>query len=327
MTYSIVIPVCNEGDNVMPLYTRVIAVLETFDKPFELIFVDDGSSDGTFGLLQEIASVDHRVVVLKMCRNFGQTAALAAGFDHATGEYVIAMDGDLQDQPEDIPVLLEKMEEGYDIVSGWRREREENVLLRKIPSRCANWLIAKISGVAIHDFGTTFKVYRRELLQRIPLYAQQHRFIPALASAFTTAICEVPIRNRPRVNGSSHYGITRVFPVLLDIITIRFLLNYMSRPMHVFGGSGLTGIVSGLLLSAFLAYEKFINQVALFDKHGPALLFASVLFLGGIQLLALGLLGELQVRHFYQGTGRQTQYMISRVLRNSVADPSTQSAK
>jgi len=325
--YSVVVPLFNEQQNVMPLYTRLTAVLEGMNAAFELIFIDDGSSDGTFDLLKEISSLDHHVAVLRMRRNFGQTAALAAGFDHATGEYVIAMDGDLQDQPEDIPVLLEKMMEGeYDIVSGWRREREENLLLRRIPSRCANWLIAKLTGVNIHDFGTTFKVYRRELLQQIPLYAQLHRFIPALASAFSTSICEVPVRNMRRLSGKSHYGIGRVLPVLLDLITIKFLLHYMTRPMHIFGTLGLSAIAGGLLLASALAYEKFVYQVSVFDKHGPALLFASVLFLGGIQLLATGLLGELQVRYFYQGQGTRTLYMISKVLRSSAGGPSFNAA-
>lgn len=320
MKYSVVVPLFNEQQNVMPLYTRLAAVFEGANAPIELIFVDDGSSDGTFELLEEISSIDHRVVVLRMRRNFGQTAALAAGFDYATGEYVIAMDGDLQDQPEDIPSLLEKMEEGYDIVSGWRRGREENLLLRRVPSRVANWLLALLTGVHIHDFGTTFKVYRREVLLQIPLYGQMHRFIPALASAFSTSICEVPVRNSKRLSGKSHYGIARVLPVMLDLITLKFLLHYMMRPMHAFGALGLAGIGGGLLLAATLAYEKFTYHVAVFDKHGPAMLFASILFLGGLQLLATGLLGELQARHYYEGHGKRTLYMISKVLRRSPAD-------
>lgn len=314
MTYSVVVPFYNEQDNVMPLYTRLMAVMESTDS-FEMIFIDDGSTDGTFHLLSEISNIDRRVVVLRLRRNFGQTAALAAGFDHATGDYVIAMDGDLQDQPEDIPRLLAKLNEGYDIVSGWRK-REENFLLRKMPSRCANWLIAKLSGVPIHDFGTTFKVYRRELLAQVPLYAQFHRFIPALASSFSASICEVPVQQKRRAAGKSKYGIGRVFPVLLDLITIKFLLQYLNRPMHLFGSLGLIGITSGLTLAGILAYIKFGHGVAILEKHGPALLFASVLFLGGIQLLAIGLLGELQVRHHHQGAGRRTLYMIKNILRH-----------
>jgi glycosyltransferase involved in cell wall biosynthesis len=316
MTYSVVVPLYNEQDNVMPLYTRLTAVMENTESSYELIFIDDGSIDATFRLLSEISSVDQRVVVLRLRRNFGQTAALAAGFDHATGDYVIAMDGDLQDQPEDIPRLLEKLKEGYDIVSGWRT-REENLLLRRIPSRCANWLMAKLSGVPIHDFGTTFKVYRRDLLVQVPLYAQFHRFIPALASSFSASICEVPVEQKRRTSGKSHYGIGRIFPVLLDLITIRFLLQYLTRPMHLFGSLGLVGISCGLVLAGILAYVKFVHQVAILEHHGPALLFASVLFLGGIQLLAIGLLGELQVRHYHQGAGRRTLYMIKNILRSS----------
>src|SRR5262249_33092389 len=198
MTYSVVVPLYNEQDNVMPLYTRLTAVMENTESPFELIFVDDGSSDATFRFLSEISAGDQRIVVLRLGRHFGQTGALAAGFDHATGEYVIAMDGDLQDQPEDIPRLLEKLDEGYDIVSAWRR-REENFLLRRLPSRCANWFISKLSGVPIHDFGTTFKVYQRELLDQVPLYAQFHRFIPALASSFSASVCSFPVQQKRRL--------------------------------------------------------------------------------------------------------------------------------
>src|SRR5262252_2028013 len=193
--YSIVVPFHNEEDSVTTLYDRLKATMEQIGEPFELVFVDDGSSDRTYRLLEEIAAVDSRVLVVKLRRNFGQTSALAAGFDHAQGDFILAMDGDLQHDPADIPIFLEKIAEGYDIVSGWRKRRIDNLWLRRIPSRCANWLMAKLSGVDIHDFGTTFKAYRREVLEQVPLYGELHRFIPALASWHGATICEVPIKN------------------------------------------------------------------------------------------------------------------------------------
>src|SRR3974390_1093008 len=258
--YSIVVPLHNEQDNVTDLYDRLKAVMEANDEPFEMVLVDDGSIDGTFPLLKEIAAVDSRVTIVKLRRNFGQTAGLAAGFDHARGDYIIAMDGDLQHDPADIPMFLEKIAEGYDIVSGWRKNRVDNFWLRRIPSRCANWLMAKLSGVEIHDFGTTFKAYRREILEQVPLYGELHRFIPALASWYGASICEVPIRNVNRERGVSHYGISRTFRVFFDLITIRFLLKYLSRPLHFFGTFGMFSILAGVAIAGFLGVEKILNQ-------------------------------------------------------------------
>ncbi len=243
--YSIVVPLHNEQENVTDLYDRLKAVMEASGENFEIVLVDDGSPTGPFTLLREIAAVDSRVTVVRLRRNFGQTSALAAGFDHARGEYIIAMDGDLQHDPADIPLFLEKIEEGYDIVSGWRNRRIDNFWLRRLPSRCANWLMAKLSGVDIHDFGTTFKAYRREILEQVPLYGELHRFIPALASWHGATICEVPIRNVNRERGTSHYGISRTFRVFFDLITIRFLLRYLSRPLHFFGTLGMMSIFAG----------------------------------------------------------------------------------
>src|ERR1700683_1519110 len=247
--YSIVVPFQNEEENVTVLYARLKQVMEQIGDSFELVLVDDGSTDRTYKLLEEIAAVDSRVLVVKLRRNFGQTSALAAGFDHASSEFILALDGDLQHDPNDIPAFLEKLEEGYDVVSGWRKERIDNVVMRRIPSRCANWLMARLSGVDIHDFGTTFKAYRREVIQNIPLYGEMHRFIPALASWYGASICEVPIRNVNRERGRSHYGLGRTFRVFFDLLTIRFLLRYMSRPLHFFGGFGALGIVMGSFIS------------------------------------------------------------------------------
>ena len=243
--YSIVVPFHNEEENVTVLYARLKQAMEQVGEGFELVLVDDGSNDRTYKLLEEIAAVDSRVLVVKLRRNFGQTSALAAGFDHASGEFILAMDGDLQHDPNDIPAFIEKLEEGYDVVSGWRKERIDSFVMRRIPSRCANWLMARLSGVKIHDFGTTFKAYRHEVIQNIPLYGEMHRFIPALASWYGASICEIPIRNLNRERGKSHYGIGRTFSVFFDLLTIRFLLKYMSRPLHFFGGFGALGNAGG----------------------------------------------------------------------------------
>ncbi len=241
--YSIVVPFHNEEENVTILYARLKQVMEQVEESFELVLVDDGSNDRTYKLLEEIAAVDSRVLVVKLRRNFGQTSALAAGFDHASGEFILAMDGDLQHDPNDIPAFLEKLDEGYDVVSGWRKVRIDNFILRRVPSACANWIMARLSGVPIHDFGTTFKAYRREVIQNIPLYGEMHRFIPALASWYGASICEIPIRNVNRERGKSHYGLGRTFRVFFDLMTIRFLLKHMSRPLHFFGGLRRSGHV------------------------------------------------------------------------------------
>jgi glycosyltransferase involved in cell wall biosynthesis len=312
--YSIVVPFHNEEENVTEMYSRLKAVMESVGDSFELIFVDDGSRDRTFTLLRDIASVDSRVIVVRLRRNYGQTSALAAGFDNAKGEYVIAMDGDLQHDPADIPMFLEKVSEGYDIVSGWRKNRIDNFWLRRIPSRCANWVMAKLSGVDIHDFGTTFKAYRREILEQVPLYGELHRFIPALASWHGASICEVPIRNVNRERGTSHYGISRTFRVFFDLITIRFLLKYLGRPLHFFGTVGMLGILAGLGITGWLVVEKFVHHVPVMDAHGPLMVFGAVLLLAGLNLLAIGLLGELQVRHYHEPT-RRAPYSVDRVIR------------
>lgn len=312
--YSIVVPFHNEEENVTALYDRLKAVMEQVGESFELVLVDDGSRDRTYKLLEEVAAVDSRVLVVKLRRNFGQTSALAAGFDHAQGEFVLAMDGDLQHDPNEIPNFLEKLEEGYDVVSGWRKQRIDNFVLRRFPSRCANWLMAKLSGVDIHDFGTTYKAYRREVIQNIPLYGEMHRFIPALASWYGASICEIPIKNVHRERGKSHYGIGRTFRVFFDLLTIRFLLKYMTRPLHFFGSVGSLGIVGGGAISVLLLVLKLLGSQHVMDDHGPLFVIAAVAILAGIQMLAIGLLGELQVRHYHTGNHR-APYAVDRLVR------------
>jgi glycosyltransferase involved in cell wall biosynthesis len=313
--YSIVVPFHNEEENVTVLYARLKQVMEHVGDSFELVFVDDGSSDRTYKLLEEIAAVDSRVLVIKLRRNFGQTPALSAGFDHASGEFILAMDGDLQHDPNEIPNFIAKLNEGYDVVSGWRKERIDNLIMRRIPSRCANWIMSKFSGVDIHDFGTTFKAYRSEVIHNIPLYGELHRFIPALASWYGATICEIPIKNVNRVRGKSHYGISRTFGVFFDLLTIRFLIKYMGRPMHFFGGLGALSVLAGGFVSAWLLGIKlFYPHLSVMDQHGPLFVIAGILILAGIQLLATGLLGELGVNHYYSNI-HNTPYSIDRMVR------------
>jgi glycosyltransferase involved in cell wall biosynthesis len=311
-TVSIVVPFHNEEMNVIELYGRLQEVMEGLGCDYQLIFVDDGSTDRTYKLLEQLAEIDRRVTAIRLRRNFGQTAALAAGFANSTGEYVIAMDGDLQHDPAEIPVFLAKMEEGYDIVSGWRSRRVDNLLLRKIPSRCANWLMAKLSGVNIHDFGTTFKAYRGDLLRQLPLYGEMHRFIPALASAYGASICEVPIQNNHRKHGESHYNLSRTFRVFFDLMTIRFLLRYMSRPLHFFGRLGVINIIIGSAISLWLLVWKLVSGIDVMQQHGLLLTLATIQSLVGFQLVALGLLGELNVWQYFNPSARKT-YSISEV--------------
>ncbi len=311
--YSVVVPMHNEEAYVRPMYERLRAAMQRLPEPFELVFVDDGSSDATLSLLSELVRDDARVRVVRLKRNFGQTAALAAGFDHARGEIIIALDADLRSDPAEIPLLLDKLSEGYDLVSGWRRDRRHEGWLRTFPSHVANWLLAKFSGVAMRDFGTTFKAYRRELLRDLRLYGDQHRFIPALASWQGARIAEVPVSDSPREFGESHYGLERTARVLFDLITLRFLLHYLSRPLHFFGPAGLAGFLGGSAILFYLFIEKVIFGVHLFITHGPLMILGVLLFLSGMQLLAVGLIGEMLARTYFEGREKPV-YSVERIL-------------
>ncbi len=298
--YSVVVPFHDEQESVRELHSQLSAIMTGRFDPVEFVYVDDQSSDATPQILAQIAEQDPRVAVLRLKRNYGQTTALAAGFDYASGDIIISMDGDLQHDPADIPTMLGTMDStGSDIVSGWRQKRVDNFILRRLPSRIANWMMAKLSGVDIHDFGTTFKVYRREIIKDVPLYGEMHRFIPALAAWNGAKIVEVPIRNIVRPGGKSHYGISRTLRVFFDIITIRFLMRYMTRPLHFFGPPGLLGVFTGGAILAFLLLEKIFSHASIFVEHGPLLVMGMMLCLFGVQLLAVGLVGELLMRtHF-----------------------------
>jgi glycosyltransferase involved in cell wall biosynthesis len=302
---SVVIPIHNEEPSILPLYDRLTVVLEKVRRPYEIIFVDDASTDRSFDLLANLVETDPRLKVVRLRRNFGQTAALAAGFDESQGNIVISLDGDLQHAPEDIPALLEKIEEGYDIASGWRKNRLDNAVTRKIPSRIANWLMARASRVDLRDFGTTFKAYRAEILKDVNLYGELHRFIPALASFYGARIAEVPIRSMPRSNGGSHYGLSRTFRVMFDIFTIWFLLKYFTRPMHFFGKWGLASAGAGGVLLFALAVKKLWTGIDIIQEHGPLMLVGTLALLTGVVLFCTGLLGEVLTRTYFESQGRR----------------------
>src|SRR5580704_14888082 len=310
---SIVIPIHNEEPSLLPLYDRLTAVMEKVHKPYEILFVDDASTDRSFELLANLVELDPHLKVIRLRRNFWQTAALSAGFHESKGEVIIAMDGDLQHAPEDIPALLRKIDEGFDIASGWRKDRVDNTVMRKIPSRVANWLMAKASGMDLRDFGTTFKAYRAEVLKDVNLYGELHRFIPALASFYGARVAEVPIRNTPRLNGGSHYGIGRTFRVLFDILTVRFLLKYFTRPMHFFGTIGLAGVTTGSAALIYCAVRKFIFGFDIIQEHGPLMVLGSLLFLAGLMMFSLGLIGEVMIRIYFESQGRRI-YAIRDVI-------------
>src|SRR6185436_7937866 len=283
------------------------------------IFVDDHSSDSTPEILNELAKSDPRVVVIRLKRNYGQTVALAAGFDYAEGEVIISLDGDLQHDPADIPIMLAAFDEtGSDIVSGWRKNRVDNFFLRRAPSRAANWLMSKLSGVNIHDFGTTFKVYRKDTIKQIKLYGEMHRFIPALASWNGATIVEVPIKNIERPGGRSHYGLSRTLRVLFDLMTIRFLLRYVTRPLHFFGSLGLLSTTMGMAIMVWMLAKKAFYGTEILEQHGPLMLLGAVLILAGVQLISSGLIGEMLSRTYFESQGKPI-YSIEKIIHNKRA--------
>ena len=295
---SIVIPAYNEEDNIPILYEKLKGVLERLGREYEIIFVDDGSVDRTWERLKEIAEKDQRVKLIRFRKNYGQTAAMYAGFQHVSGEVVITLDADLQNDPEDIPMLLQKLEEGYDIVSGWRKDRKDPFLSRKLPSMIANWIISKVTGVELHDYGCTLKAYRADIVKRLELYGDMHRFLPALTKRLGAKITEIPVRHHPRLYGKSKYGIGRTVRVILDIFLVKFLNEYINKPMYVFGTVGFALLSLGLLMLFYLLFIKlFLDE----EIGRRPLLILSVLFtLAGIQLLSTGIIAELLVRIYYR---------------------------
>jgi glycosyltransferase involved in cell wall biosynthesis len=316
--YSIVVPFYNEQESVPQLYVRITEVMDTIGEPYEMVFVDDASKDGTFRLLSEIASADRRVTVVKLRRNFGQTAALKAGFDHSQGEIIISMDGDLQHDPAEIPLFIAKIREGYDIVSGWRVSRTDHWLARQVPSRIANWMMKKLSRVELHDFGTTFKAYRREILAEIHLYGELHRFIPALASWAGASVAEVPITNIPRKTGKSNYGISRTVRVLLDLMSVKFLVDYSTKPLQFFGLPGLASLAGGASIGVYIFARKALFDEGLLANHGPLILLGMALIMAGIQFISIGLIGELLARTYYE-TQDKPVYTVRELITHGAA--------
>lgn len=303
---SIVVPCYNEEGAIRELYERLTATMTKTGLRYEAVFVDDGSTDSTLSLLKEIAEKDRNVIVIELRRNFGQTPALAAGFDFAGGRIVISMDGDLQHLPEEIPDLIAKIEEGYDIVSGWRKDRVDNLFARRIPSLIANRLARKISGAEIHDFGTTFKAYRREIIEGLELYGEMHRFIPAILSNSGAKVIEIPITNVARPKGTSNYGILRTFRVVFDLLTLTFLLGYLTKPLYFFGRYAMYCIGAAGVLVAYVLYDKIAYNVPIFIAHGPLAALAIVLVLVGSMLISTGLIGEMLSRVYFGSLNKKT---------------------
>lgn len=304
---SIIIPLYNEAENVQPLYDELSAVLKEIGQPYEVIVIDDGSRDNSFARLTEIHQRDPRWRIIRFRRNFGQTAGLAAGFEAARGETVITMDADLQNDPRDIPRLLEKKSEGYDIVSGWRVNRKEPLFSRRLPSLLANTLISRMTGVRLHDYGCTLKAYDSEVVKNVNLYGELHRFIPAVASWMGVTIAEVPVNDRERRHGESKYGIGRTFKVLLDLLTVSFFLSYATRPSHIFGGLGILMGSLGIAINLYLVYVKLVLGQSIGDR--PLLLLGVLLVIVGVQMLSIGLVAEIVTRSYYEPHGKPT-YMV-----------------
>jgi len=304
---SVVVPAYNEEESIPVLYGRLREVLSSLREDYEIIFVDDGSEDRTPDILRELARKDKNVKVVRFRRNYGQTAALSAGFEHAKGDVIITMDADLQNDPEDIPKLLEKLREGYDIVSGWRKDRKDPFLSRKLPSKIANWIISKITGVELHDYGCTLKAYRADIAKRYRLYGDMHRFLPALAKRFGAKITEIPVRHHPRLYGKSKYGIGRTVRVILDMFLVKFLNEYITKPLYVFGSWGFFLFLVGFLIGLYLTFLKLFKGADIGDR--PLLILSVLLILVGIQFIFTGLIAELIVRTYYESKGEKP-YLI-----------------
>ncbi|MBI4455930.1 MAG: glycosyltransferase family 2 protein [Acidobacteria bacterium] len=313
---SFVVPIYNEAQNLRLLYRKIIDSVSRLNKTFELIFVDDGSDDESYSILEDLAGRDSRVMVVRLARNFGQTAALAAGFELSKGEVLIPMDGDLQNDPADIGAILRKLDEGYDVVSCWRKDRQDQFLTRRLPSVLANKLVSWISGVYLHDYGCTLKGYRRELMRHVRLYGEMHRFIPIFASWAGARVTEIVVRHHPRQFGQSNYGIMRSFKVILDLVTIKFLGDYSTKPMYFFGGAGILLILAGFATGIATLVQKFYYEV---KAHRNPLLLGSIFFaILGVQFVLIGLIAELITRTYHESQGKPT-YIIKTVLNSNQA--------
>jgi len=308
---SLVIPIYNEEENIPLLYAEIKEVLDVTSYQYEIIFIDDGSSDTSVAVLEKLSQEDEKVLVVALRRNFGQTAAMSAGFDHATGDIIITMDGDLQNDPHDIPDMVAKLNNGYDVVTGWRHDRQDPFISRKLPSMLANRLISWITGVSLHDYGCTLKAFRREVTENINLYGEMHRFIPAIASGMGIDFTEVKVNHRARRFGTSKYGISRTIRVVLDLMTVKFLLSYATRPLHVFGTVGVLSAGLGFLIAFIMTLQRFFTGDGLSDR--PLLLLAVLLIFMGVQFITMGLLAELVVRTYHESQ-KKPIYFVRRII-------------
>ncbi|HST28087.1 MAG TPA: glycosyltransferase family 2 protein [Rudaea sp.] len=313
---TVTIPLYNEAENIPILYARVRDALDGLGKRWELMLVDDGSSDGSGALLDKIAADDARVVVLHFRRNYGQTAAFMAGIDHARGAIIIPMDGDLQNDPDDIGKLLAKLDEGFDVVSGWRKDRQDHAIKRNLPSRIANGLISRVSGVRLHDYGCSLKAYRRDVLEGVKLYGEMHRFVPIYAAWNGARVTEIPVQHHPRLHGVSKYGLERVIKVVLDLLVVKFLFRYAGKPIYVFGGFGFLSILAGTLAGIWAIALKLIKGTSLIQTPLPLL----AVFLGAVGILSIlmGLLAEMLNRTYHESQGKAV-YRIGRIVRHDEA--------
>jgi glycosyltransferase involved in cell wall biosynthesis len=307
---SIIVPIYNERKNLEPFMAALTQALQPTGEDYEVLLIDDGSTDGSDVYLESLPAKDPRIRVIQFRRNFGQTAAMAAGFDYARGSILIPTDADMQNDPGDIPSILAKLREGYDVVSCWRQNRKDPWLTRRLPSRLANLLISYISGVPLHDYGCTLKGYRREVVEHIRLYGEMHRFIPVYASWAGARVAEIPVRHHARFSGSSKYGLNRTFKVILDLITVKMLGSYSTKPMYFFGGVGLTACAGGLVFALLTLFDKYYNSVK--AHRNPLLLLAVFLFLLGVQFILMGLVAELIIRTYFESQGK-TPYIVREI--------------
>lgn len=325
MTLSVTIPVFNEEDNLDRLCSGLVPVLESLDIPWEVVFVNDGSSDASAGVLDALAARDSRLKVIHFRRNAGQTAAMMAGFEYARGDIIVPMDADLQNDPLDIPLLLDRLREGYDVCSGWRKDRHDHSLTRVLPSRVANWLISKVSGVRLHDYGCSLKAYRRDVIKGVRLYGEMHRFIPIYAHWLGARVTEVPVRHHPRVAGKSAYGLERIFKVLFDLVVVKFLDRYAQKPMYVFGGFGLLNFLVSLGAGLGAVYLKFWVGISFIQTPLPLLVVMSAIT--GVMCILLGLVAEMVTRNWHESRHKDT-YIVgeTRNLESGIIAPSRREA-
>lgn len=308
---TIAVPIYNEQDNVQLLYERTRAALERLGRTWELILVNDGSRDDSAARLDAIAAGDRRVVVVHLSRNYGQTAAFMAGLDHARGEIIVPMDGDLQNDPDDIGRLLEKLDEGFDVVSGWRKDRQDHAIKRNLPSRIANTLISRVSGVPLHDYGCSLKAYRRNVLDGVKLYGEMHRFVPIYAAWNGARVGEIPVTHHPRIHGESKYGLERIFKVVLDLLVVKFLFRYSGKPIYLFGGFGMLSIALGMVTGIWALALKVFSGTSLIQTPLP--LLAVFLTMTGVTSILMGLLAEMVNRTYHESQSKAV-YRVARIV-------------